>query len=1074
MKRRILAGLLSLCMLAGLMPGTAWAETPQTAEHTHNEDGWVCTEQAAEPTLVCTQEEHTHTSDCYDADGALICTLEEHTHTDDCWQQGESSWTCTAPAEGEQDGKVETPGDQQNGGSVQTPQAPDNTENPNTPEENPSKAPAGPQVTDNGAAPDEGESEPQSPDNGEQPLSETRDTGEVLATYVSADGSVMSEGEVSLEAAVDALNEAGGGTITVTQSGTVKSQIHIKSDITIVADGQVTIKFEPNYDPGLFLIGQTEKASRTLTLGADDMEDGSLTFDGLGGDNPKGKTTLVQAWSHENTYSTLKIKNGVLVRGFTDNVVDFIYSSDGFTVEMSGGEIANNDTEGAVIETENFIMSGGYIHDNTSGGKTFDELAYNTSNTTITSTIRTEHLKMTGGLIENCISYYGAIEIKDIGEERTSCFTGNARIHNCAGLYTGGIYTASYFEEDPAELIIGGNAEISNCVSVAGKYIEDGVNAGAIYADFNLTIQDNARIVDCASIKTDDIENWDTEDIGAGAGAILLKRMVDDSSEPATATIKGNAYISGNKGGWGGGILSLAGYVLQVKEDAQISENTATRAGGGIMLANCQIGLLTGDTTYNNTLVVNGGRITGNTAPQGGGIYVTGNEEKILKIVALEPNEYTKVLGNSQLELREGANVTGNTATEQGGGIWVGWEVSPKISGAIHVADNTLEDGSVNDIYLDRDPDALPDPDEPEWGEGSEVPEAPEEPETPAVIGLLEFVQTKAKDAAKESMTTMTDEDVVEEAKSLNYLEESVTAGTLPKEEIQSLRTWLEEQIAIDRAYTSSGDIIARYREEQGINPSLEDFKQTVQTVYADYMESDIKKSLGYWKINPNDPNIVEMANILGLPVSDDDCYTGTEAEFWTAYKKYMIESKYGETTDEDWRMTYNAFFPEEAPEKPEEPVFYDARMEVTAPLTGSQIGVFVAGARSGRVFAYGNEYTLTPEDLDVFTVENPGYIGAGTVANTLVLKRPAVEIAPAKPGDDNNNNNNTTKNNVTVTDKADAPAPAAAAPSAAASGAAIPQTGDTLPVGLLGGVAAVAVAAFVVLLVLRKRKHDD
>lgn len=37
-----------------------------------------------------------------------------------------------------------------------------------------------------------------------------------------------------------------------------------------------------------------------------------------------------------------------------------------------------------------------------------------------------------------------------------------------------------------------------------------------------------------------------------------------------------------------------------------------------------------------------------------------------------------------------------------------------------------------------------------------------------------------------------------------------------------------------------------------------------------------------------------------------------------------------------------------------------------------------------------------------------------------------------------------------------------------------IPQTGDTMPVGLLDGIALVAVVAFVVLLVLRKRKHDD
>lgn len=87
----------------------------------------------------------------------------------------------------------------------------------------------------------------------------------------------------------------------------------------------------------------------------------------------------------------------------------------------------------------------------------------------------------------------------------------------------------------------------------------------------------------------------------------------------------------------------------------------------------------------------------------------------------------------------------------------------------------------------------------------------------------------------------------------------------------------------------------------------------------------------------------------------------------------------------------------------------------------------------------------------------------------------------PPSGGDNDNNNNNNNNNNntnsntnnntqnttVTVNNTASAAAPAAQA-------AAIPQTGDTMPVGLLGGVAVVAAAAFVVLLVIRKRKHND
>lgn len=62
-----------------------------------------------------------------------------------------------------------------------------------------------------------------------------------------------------------------------------------------------------------------------------------------------------------------------------------------------------------------------------------------------------------------------------------------------------------------------------------------------------------------------------------------------------------------------------------------------------------------------------------------------------------------------------------------------------------------------------------------------------------------------------------------------------------------------------------------------------------------------------------------------------------------------------------------------------------------------------------------------------------------------------------------NNTNNNTTTVNVTST--------AAAQPQATT--AAIPQTGDAMPVGLLGGLAAAAAAGFAALFVIRKRKQN-
>lgn len=71
--------------------------------------------------------------------------------------------------------------------------------------------------------------------------------------------------------------------------------------------------------------------------------------------------------------------------------------------------------------------------------------------------------------------------------------------------------------------------------------------------------------------------------------------------------------------------------------------------------------------------------------------------------------------------------------------------------------------------------------------------------------------------------------------------------------------------------------------------------------------------------------------------------------------------------------------------------------------------------------------------------------------------------------GNNDNNNNNTNTNNQTTTVNV---ANQAAAP-AAAPAAAIPQTGDAMPVGLLGGLAAAAAAGFVALFVIRKRKQN-
>ncbi|NBI65740.1 VWA domain-containing protein [Pseudoflavonifractor sp. 60] len=88
--KRSLAMFLVLVMCLGMMNLTVFA----AEEHTHNEDGWTCTQGASsQGDLRCTL--HVHDENCYSTEqGELTCQQEEHTHSDACYEAGEEILTC--------------------------------------------------------------------------------------------------------------------------------------------------------------------------------------------------------------------------------------------------------------------------------------------------------------------------------------------------------------------------------------------------------------------------------------------------------------------------------------------------------------------------------------------------------------------------------------------------------------------------------------------------------------------------------------------------------------------------------------------------------------------------------------------------------------------------------------------------------------------------------------------------------------------------------------------------------------------------------------------------------------------
>ena len=138
--------------------------------------------------------------------------------------------------------------------------------------------------------------------------------------------------------------------------------------------------------------------------------------------------------------------------------------------------------------------------------------------------------------------------------------------------------------------------------------------------------------------------------------------------------------ISDNDAGTTGGGVNLGAYgasgATMTLEGGTISDNTATVNGGGV-------GVSVG------TFTMNGGTIGGaelNTAAFGGGVYVDGVNSNFIMT---------------------GGTISGNTATQKGGGVYVSSTgsftlgSSSAVASSLVVSENTKTGSSPNNVYLD-------------------------------------------------------------------------------------------------------------------------------------------------------------------------------------------------------------------------------------------------------------------------------------------------------------------------------------------------------------------------------------
>ena len=137
---------------------------------------------------------------------------------------------------------------------------------------------------------------------------------------------------------------------------------------------------------------------------------------------------------------------------------------------------------------------------------------------------------------------------------------------------------------------------------------------------------------------------------------------------------------------------------LTLDENTIISGNTATQNGGGIYFnaATKQIGPSNPITNFDMRLTLNGTKITGNHAANGGGIAMHLN--------------YGENTYSNKITINEGTQITGNTATGNGGSIWMNSESTCdcKNSEGILMLGGTLQGNSASTggaIYIHKGKD---------------------------------------------------------------------------------------------------------------------------------------------------------------------------------------------------------------------------------------------------------------------------------------------------------------------------------------------------------------------------------
>jgi len=259
---------------------------------------------------------------------------------------------------------------------------------------------------------------------------------------------------------------------------------------------------------------------------------------------------------------------------------------------------------------------------------------------------------------------------------------------NIGGIYNDGIFLMRDGEISGNSAMNGGGVHNRGTFTMFGGKISAnsaGNNGGGVYNEGTFEML-GGEISANTGAEGGGIYNWGGAATIKYKFATNTKEFMGYDNQFGGGFILSDGVISGNKAWRGGGVCNQGVFIMS---GGLISDNTATASGGGVN---------NGKTSTMGNFEMSGGEISANTAEKGGGVYnffhstISLSDRGVILGNTAELGGGVCIDGDFNME---GGVISGNTATNNGGGVYLGNGIFKLTGGEISKNTATHDGGGI-------------------------------------------------------------------------------------------------------------------------------------------------------------------------------------------------------------------------------------------------------------------------------------------------------------------------------------------------------------------------------------------